>query len=73
MIEYRTEPARSLYKAFKKAEAHILVLDTKLQIDKEPNLNMGYEAFKSFETLIAVEQNIRPQSYETLPHKNQFF
>ena len=34
MIEYRAEPAQSLYSAFKKAEAHILVLDAKLQIDK---------------------------------------
>ena len=62
MIEYRVEPARSLYGAFKKAEAHILVLDAKLQMDKEHDLKVGYEAFKSFQTSVAAEQNTRPQS-----------
>ena len=44
MIKYRTEPAQNLYGAFKKTKAHILVLDTKLQMDKEHDLKMGYEA-----------------------------
>ena len=30
MIKYRAKPAQSFYKAFKKAEAHILVLNVKL-------------------------------------------
>ena len=48
MMEYGAELAQSLYKAFKKAKAYILVLDTKLQIDKEHDQKVGYEAFKSF-------------------------
>ena len=73
MIEYRAELAQSLYKAFKKAKAYILVLDAKLQMDKEHDLKVGYKAFKSFQTLVAAEQNTHPQFYEALPHKNQFF
>ena len=73
IIEYKAKPVRSFYKVFKKAETHILVLDTKLPMDKEHDLNVRYKAFKSFQTLVAVEQNARPQSYEVLPHKNQFF
>ena len=60
MIEYRAEPAQSLYKVFKKAETHILVLDAKLQIDKKHNLKVEYEVFKFFQTLVATEQNTRP-------------
>ena len=30
IIEYKAEPAQSLYGAFKKAKAHILILDAKL-------------------------------------------
>lgn len=34
---------------------------------------MGYKVFKSFQTLVSVEQNTYSQSYEILPYKNQFF
>lgn len=73
MIKNRNKLAQSLYEVFKKAEAHILILDTKLQIDKEHDFKVRYKAFNFFQTLIAVKQNICPQFYESLPHKNQFF
>ena len=73
MIEYRVELVQSFYRAFKKAKAYILVLDAKLQIEKEHDLKVGYEEFKSFQTLVAVEQNTHLQFYETLPRQNQFF
>ena len=55
MIKYRAEPAQSLYKVFKKVEVHILVLDSKLQMDKEHDLKVEYKAFKSFQTLVDTE------------------
>ena len=55
MIEYRAELAQSLYGAFKKTKAHILVFDAKLQMDKKHDLKVGYEAFNSFQALVAVK------------------
>lgn len=73
MIKYKAKPMQSLYKVFKKTEVHILVLEIKLQIDKEYDLKVGYKVFKSSQTLVAGEQNTCPQSYEILLYKNQFF
>ena len=53
----------SLYGVFKIIKTHILVLDAKLQMDKEHNLKVEYEAFKFFQISVAAEQNICPQSY----------
>ena len=57
MIEYRTDPIRSLYEAFKKAEAYLDVLNGKAKMQKELELKSGYEAFKSFQAIITPEQN----------------
>ena len=59
IIEYSADQAQRLYEILKKVQAHILILDTKLQMDKEYDLRVGYEAFRSFQTSIATEQNTR--------------
>ena len=50
---------QSFYKTFKKVEAHIFMLDTKLQIDKKHDQKVEYKVFKSFQTLVTIEQNTR--------------
>lgn len=74
MIEYRADPMRSLYGAFKKAEAYLDVLvNAKAQMQKELELKSGYEAFISFQAIVAPEQNPRLCSYETGSQKAQFY
>ena len=73
MIEYRADPMRSLYGAFKKAEAYLDVLNAKAEMQKELELKSGYEAFKSFQATIAPEQNPRPRPYEAAPRKAQSY
>ena len=57
MIEYKANPMRSLYGAFKKAKAYLDVLNAKAQIQKELELKSGYKAFKSFQAIVALKQN----------------
>ena len=73
MIEYRSELVRSLYGALKKAEAHILILNAKVQMQKNFDLKSGYEVFKFFQTSVAYEQNTWPCPYKTLLRKVQSY
>lgn len=65
MIEYSTEPARSLHETFEKAKAKMLILSTKLKMDAERDLKMGYEAFRSFQASVGNDYRSGP-SYS--PH-----
>ncbi len=71
MIEYKANPMRSLYGAFKKAEVYLDVLNTKAQMQKELKLKSGYEAFKSFQATVALQQNPRLRPYEAATRKAQ--
>ncbi len=53
MIEYKADPMRSLYGAFKKAEIYLDVSNAKAQMQKELELKSGYGAFKSFQATVA--------------------
>lgn len=64
---------RSLYGAFKKAEAYLDVLNAKAQMQKELKLKSGYEAIKYYQAAVAPEQNSRLRSYETGPRKAQSY
>ena len=55
MIEYRADPMRSLYEAFKKAEAYLNLLNAKAEMQKVFEFKSGYEDFKSFQATIAPE------------------
>lgn len=55
MIKYKAELAQTFYKIFKKTKAHIFILDTKLQIDKNYKLKIRYKGFKSFQTLVTIK------------------
>lgn len=62
---------RSLYGAFKTAEAYLDVLNAKAQMQKERKLKSGYKVFKSFEVTVAPEQHPRLCPYKTAPQKPQ--
>ena len=73
MIEYRADPNRSLYGAFKKAETYLDVLNTKAQMQKELELKSGYEAFRSFQASVAPDQTSRPRLHEPVQRKPQSY
>lgn len=61
MIEYRADLIHSLYKACKKAEIYLDIPSAKTKMYKKIKMKSGYKTFKSFQTIIAPEQN--PQLY----------
>ena len=73
MIEYRADPIRSLYGAFKKAKVYLDVLNAKAQMQKKLELKSGYKTFKSFQTTVASEQNPRLRLYKTGLRKAQSY
>ena len=73
IIEYRANPMRSLYGAFKKAKAYFNMLNAKAQMQKKLELKSGYKVFKSFQAAVALEQNPRLRLYETGPQKTQSY
>lgn len=45
IIEYKTNPIRNLYKAFKKAKTYLNILNAKTIMQRELELKSGYEPF----------------------------
>lgn len=56
MIEYRADPNCSFYKAFKKAEKYVKILNAKAKIKKKLKLKSGYKEFRIFQVSVALKQ-----------------
>lgn len=73
MIEYRADPNHSLYRAFKKAETYLDVLNVKAEMQKELEWKSSYKAFKTFQAIVASEQNPQLRPYKAASQKAQSY